>query len=129
MKITKRMIFLILAFFLLFLGSLGIFIPVLPTVPFFIAAAFCLSKSSKTLEAKLINSRVYKKTVGEFKNERGLTIKKKIKIISLVTLVFTLAFVGMSKLKFSKYIIIFVYLLHVLFILFKVKTDRETVKK
>lgn len=40
-------------------GSLGIFLPILPTVPFMILAAFCFTRSSPALEAKLLNHPRY----------------------------------------------------------------------
>ncbi len=41
------------------LGMVGIFVPLLPTVPFMILAAFCFARSSPVLEAKLLNNPRY----------------------------------------------------------------------
>jgi uncharacterized protein len=40
-------------------GTIGIFLPILPTVPFMILAAFCFARSSPKLEAKLLNHPRY----------------------------------------------------------------------
>lgn len=37
------------------LGSIGIFLPLLPTVPFFILAAFAFSRSNRAWEARLLH--------------------------------------------------------------------------
>jgi hypothetical protein len=41
------------------LGTIGIFLPILPTVPFMILAAFCFARSSPKLEAKLMTHPRY----------------------------------------------------------------------
>lgn len=114
----------ILGIVFLILGSFGIVFPILPTVPFYLLSAFFLGKSSKKFEERLKNSTAYKKTVGEIKSKEGLTIKKKAKIIVMVTVVFSFAYINMRHLSHPKYIIILVYLLHIYYLGFKVKTKR-----
>jgi uncharacterized protein len=36
-------------------GTLGIFLPLLPTVPLYILAAFCFGRSNRAWEARLLN--------------------------------------------------------------------------
>lgn len=41
------------------LGAIGIFLPILPTTPFLLLAAFCFARSSQRLHDYLINHRVF----------------------------------------------------------------------
>lgn len=49
-----RLIYLLIGLSALALGAVGVFVPLLPTVPFVILAAFCFARSSPRLEAWLI---------------------------------------------------------------------------
>jgi uncharacterized protein len=55
----KRKFFLAAGFASMGLGMIGIFLPLLPTVPFMILAAFCFARSSPALEAKLLHHPRY----------------------------------------------------------------------
>jgi uncharacterized membrane protein YbaN (DUF454 family) len=50
----KRQIYVAAGATCVALGSIGIIVPLLPTVPFMILAAFCFAKSSPALERRLI---------------------------------------------------------------------------
>jgi uncharacterized protein len=55
----RRWFYLIGGFVSLGLGGLGVALPLLPTVPFVILAAFCFARSSPALERRLIEHRVF----------------------------------------------------------------------
>ena len=80
----KRNILLGIGWLCFFIGMIGVVIPLLPTTPFLLVTAALFSKSSKRCEQWLISSKVYKRYVTPFKQQGGLTIKKKVEILLLV---------------------------------------------
>lgn len=50
-----RRLYLVLGLFSVALGAIGIFLPILPTVPFLILAAWCFGKSSPRFEQRLLD--------------------------------------------------------------------------
>jgi uncharacterized protein len=57
--LIKRRLYLGAGILSVALGAIGTFLPLLPTVPFMILAAFCFARSSPALEAKLMNHPRY----------------------------------------------------------------------
>lgn len=57
------------------LGTVGIVLPILPTVPFYMATAFCFAKSSERLHRWFVSSGVYKKHLQSFVEKRGMLLK------------------------------------------------------
>ena len=49
MNKISRMLWLILGCICLALGTVGVVLPILPTVPFYMATVFCFAKGSKRL--------------------------------------------------------------------------------
>lgn len=83
MIITKNRLLVILGFLLLGLGAIGIFLPILPTTPFVLAAAGCFS-SNKRLSAWLQKSKFFSDYLTNYRERTGL--KKSTVIISLLFL-------------------------------------------
>jgi uncharacterized protein len=50
----RRRVYLAIGFVSLALGGIGAFVPLLPTVPFIILAAFCFGRSNPALEQRLL---------------------------------------------------------------------------
>ncbi|MDR2359595.1 MAG: YbaN family protein [Prevotellaceae bacterium] len=66
------------------LGVLGMFLPLLPTVPFLLLASFCFAKSSPVWQEKILHHPFIGKPLREWLQYRG--IRKKGKICSLLFL-------------------------------------------
>ncbi len=83
-KGVKRVIYLVIGTLALFLGALGIFLPVLPTTPFVILAAACYLRSSKRMHAWILQSRLFGETIENFQAGRGLKRDTKIRALVLM---------------------------------------------
>ena len=65
------------------LGTMGIFVPGLPTTPFVLLASWCFYRSSPRLQAWLLQSFLGK-YIREYRDKGGLTVRKRISIILLM---------------------------------------------
>jgi hypothetical protein len=66
------------------LGLIGIFVPLLPTTPFLLLAAFCFARSSERLHQWLINHRLFGSYIRNYQEYRAIT--KQVKIVTLILL-------------------------------------------
>ena len=124
MKISK-VIFITVGCICLALGTVGIVLPILPTVPFFMATAFCFAKSSERLHRWFVSSNMYKKHLQSFVEKRGMLMKTKLTILTTVTLLMGFGFVMMSRVPVARVILAVVWVCHVVYLVFGVKTIRE----
>lgn len=69
-----RVIFLVVGCISFALGTVGIIIPVLPTVPFYLLTAFCFVRGSEKFANWFLNSKLYKNHVGNFAKHRVMTV-------------------------------------------------------
>ena len=100
----KKNLFISFGFISLFLGVLGIFLPVLPTTPFLLLSAYLFSKSSKRWHDFVMNNKVFGKYIKDYMEEKGITFKNK--IVALSFLGITLGY-SAYKMRYSHMIYIF----------------------
>jgi uncharacterized protein len=81
-----RLIFTALGWFLVLLGIIGIFIPVMPTTPFLIAAAACFARGSASAYDLLIGNRYCGPHIHRWRTEGTVPIRTKILAISLIVI-------------------------------------------
>lgn len=67
----------------LVLGVAGIFLPLLPTVPFVLLSAFCFARSSERLHNWLIRHRHFGAIIRNFESGRGIPRRVKLRAITL----------------------------------------------
>ena len=61
-NIVIRYIFLTIGAISFCLGTAGIVLPILPTVPFYVLTLFCLARGSERFHRMFLESQLYKKT-------------------------------------------------------------------
>ena len=118
-NITKMKIILtIFGLLSLTLGVIGIFVPILPTTPLLLLAAWCFFRSSKTLYEKLINSKHLGSYIKNFRENKIIPLKTKVYIITLLwaSLIYCIFFVasGMLWLQILLAIILIGVTMHIL---------------
>lgn len=120
----KRILFLVAGCITLAIGCVGIVLPILPTVPFFIVTVFCFANSSQRLHNWFVNTKMYKKHLESFVNKKGMTAKNKIKIMTSVTVLMAFGFVMMmlKGIIIPCIILAVVWLCHLIYFIFFVKT-------
>lgn len=83
----KRYVLLVLGFLSFGLGMVGVFIPVLPTTPFMLLAAFLFAKSSPRMDAWIRQTRVWRAYGQPFLESGGICRRKKAHILGISYLV------------------------------------------
>ena len=121
----KKTIYLIIGFIGLILGAIGVVVPLLPAFPFLLMAAYGFAKSSKRLHTWFIATRLYKDNLESYVKGEGMTMKTKIKIMITVTILMTIGFIMMHKVFIGQIVLGLVWLFHIIYFLFGIKTIKS----
>jgi len=81
-----------------FLGIAGMFLPILPTTPFILLAAFCFSRGSQRLHHWLRNNPHFGKIIRDWEEHRAIRTRAKFMatVLILVLFSYTLIFISIT---------------------------------
>jgi uncharacterized membrane protein YbaN (DUF454 family) len=89
----------------LFLGIIGIFLPLLPTTPFVLLAVTCLAKSSPKLHRWIITHPYFGPIIVNWNEHRCLTKQVKIKATFFIVISFSLSILFVNKAMASVFLL------------------------
>ena len=73
----RKIAYLIAGWLAVALGLVGAILPLLPTVPFMILAAFCFARSSPRLEAWLVDHRLFGEHIRNWRQRGAISMRAK----------------------------------------------------
>ncbi len=86
-----RMIFIALGSLFVFLGIIGIVLPLVPTTPFLLLAAACYAKGSEKCYNWLFNHRWFGEYLRNYRDGKGIPLKVKVTMLIFLWLTISLS--------------------------------------
>ena len=120
--VVRKIFWILIGSLSFFLGTLGIYLPLLPTVPLYLLASFAFLNSSDKLYQRFRQSKLYQKYLSRYLNAGGLSRNGKICLILFVSLQIAIAAFLLQNSKIGLLLLGFLYLGFLFSILFIVKT-------
>lgn len=116
----KKILYILIGCISLGLGIIGVVLPILPTVPFVLLAAFCFARSSERLDGWFKNTKLYR----ENNIKSGMTKQAKVRIMCSVSLLMSIGFImmGLRGIVVGNVVLLIVWIFHMVYFMFGVKT-------
>jgi len=102
-----KLFLIIVGSFSVFLGVIGIFLPLIPTTPFLLLSAYCFMKSSKKMHDCLLNNKYLGHYIRNYYEKKGISYKTKLVVITLLWL----------SISYSVFFIVDLFILRIILLL------------
>lgn len=123
-NVVVRYVFLAIGAISFALGTAGIVLPLLPTVPFYMLTLFCLARGSERFHKMFLESSLYQKTVGAYERDKALTLRTKLSILLSVSTIMAIGAYFSQDMPIALIVMAFVWIGHVIALVFIVKTKK-----
>jgi uncharacterized membrane protein YbaN (DUF454 family) len=128
MKKLIKPLFIALGFLAFGVGTVGIVLPVLPTTPLYLLAAFCFARGSERFHKWFIGTKLYKKYLDNFVRNRAMTLKAKLSLCIPVSAMLAAAFI-FAPIWHAKVLIVAACLFKWWYFIFRIRTIPKTAQK
>lgn len=122
-----KYIYMVLGFICFILGAIGIILPILPTTPFLLAAAFLFARSSKKVNDWFMNTQIYKNHLDSFVKNKTMTLRSKILILGFASIMLAFPLI-LSHNIYLRLFIICLYICKYYYFIFKIRTIQVSIK-
>lgn len=106
------------------LGALGAILPLIPTTPFILLAAFCFARSSQKLDAWFHSTKLYKTVFEGLLTRKAMTVSAKVKLLAPITALLAISFILMEAVPVGRAVVAVIFIGHIVYFGFVVKTER-----
>ena len=117
-----KMLYLMLGILCTGVGAVGVVLPILPTTPFLLLAAFCFAKSSRRMHQWFLNTKLYEKHLKSFAETRAMTMKTKLSLMAMASAMMLIGFLMMGSVPVGRAAIACVWVFHVYYFLCRIRT-------
>ena len=106
------------------LGVLGAILPIVPTTPFLLAAAFFFARSSEKVNAWFKSTKLYTLVLDGYVKKREMTVRAKLGILVPVTILLGISFALMAHVAVGRIVVAVIWIAHLVYFGFIVKTEK-----
>ncbi len=110
------------------LGAIGVVLPILPTTPFLLLASFCFTKGSDRFNIWFKNTKVYKKHLESFVNEKSMTLKQKVSILAFADAMLLIPIITINSLHLRLFLVVLI-IFKIYYFTFKIKTIKPKLRE
>jgi uncharacterized membrane protein YbaN (DUF454 family) len=100
----------------LFLGFIGLFLPLLPTTPFVLVSAFCFARSSSRMHNWLLSNKTFGPLLRQWQQHRTIPIEAKKRAIALIVVSFSISILAFAEQTHLRLVLLLIGLVLILFI-------------
>ncbi len=125
----KKLLYISIGCLGLGLGAIAAVVPLLPAFPFLLTAALCFGKSSERLNNWFIGTKLYKNNLESYIQGQGMTVAAKVRLCTVVSLTMLIGFIMMRRIPIGQIILAIVWVSHLVYFTWGVKTIRKEDQK